>query len=67
MEATIQKWGNSLGIRIPSAMAKDLHLKNGSPVEIDDIDGKIVIKPDNKADLLKKIAKINKKNIHFSS
>jgi len=29
MEAKIQKWGNSLGLRIPAAIAKDLSLKHG--------------------------------------
>jgi len=45
METIVQKWGNSLGIRIPSAYAKELNLKNGSTVEISKEDGKIVIFP----------------------
>ncbi len=30
MESTIQKWGNSLGIRIPKLFAKELELNDGS-------------------------------------
>jgi len=34
METVVQKWGNSLGIRIPRGLALEFHLKNGTPVEI---------------------------------
>ncbi len=45
METLVQKWGNSLGIRIPAAYAKELNLKKGSTVEISEEGGKIVISP----------------------
>ena len=38
MEAKIQKWGNSLGIRIPMNMIRDLALENGSTVDIEEIE-----------------------------
>jgi antitoxin MazE len=31
---TIQKWGNSLAVRIPSAIAKSVGFKVGQPVEV---------------------------------
>jgi antitoxin MazE len=34
MNATVQKWGNSLGIRIPAHLSKQLHLISGSSVKI---------------------------------
>jgi len=53
MEAKIQKWGNSLGIRIPMNMIRDLALENGSTVDIEEIEEQIVIKPKkNLEDLL---------------
>ena len=53
MEAKIQKWGNSLGIRIPMNIIRDLALQNGSTVEIEEIEDKIIIKPKrNLEDLL---------------
>ncbi len=64
METVIKKWGNSLGIRIPSLIAKDLSLKEGSFVEIEDERGKIVIKPKKKNDLKEMLKSINEKNIH---
>ena len=53
MEAKIQKWGNSLGIRIPMNIIRDLALENGSTVDIEEIEDQIVIKPKkNLEDLL---------------
>jgi len=39
MNATIKKWGNSLALRIPSAIAKDLEIQDGSKVKIE-LEGK---------------------------
>ena len=53
MEAKIQKWGNSLGIRIPIHIIRDLKLENGSIMDIEKIEDRIVIKPKkNLEDLL---------------
>jgi len=32
MTATIQKWGNSLALRIPTAVAKQIHVQEGDAV-----------------------------------
>ncbi|MDY7029881.1 MAG: AbrB/MazE/SpoVT family DNA-binding domain-containing protein, partial [Spirochaetota bacterium] len=45
MEARIQKWGNSLGIRIPMNIIRELSLKTGSKVEIEKETDRIVIRP----------------------
>ena len=45
MRTKVQKWGNSLALRIPKAFALDAQLENNSAVEISLIDGRIVIKP----------------------
>ena len=45
MLTKIQKWGNSLALRIPKAFALDAQLKNNSVVEVALVDGQIVIKP----------------------
>ena len=34
MTATIQKWGNSLALRIPLAVAKQIHVKECDPVTL---------------------------------
>ncbi|WP_257009695.1 AbrB/MazE/SpoVT family DNA-binding domain-containing protein [Evansella halocellulosilytica] len=41
---TIRKWGNSLAIRIPNQFAKTLGIKNGSEIELQLLDEKMVVK-----------------------
>ncbi|MCG9875916.1 MAG: AbrB/MazE/SpoVT family DNA-binding domain-containing protein [Leptospiraceae bacterium] len=64
MESTIQKWGNSLGIRIPKLFAKQLDLNDGSQVEVVQEGNKIIIYPYIRESLDEKLKKINIKNIH---
>jgi antitoxin MazE len=45
MLTKVQKWGNSLALRIPKAFARDAQLENNSMVEVSLVDGRIVIKP----------------------
>nr|WP_298679517.1 AbrB/MazE/SpoVT family DNA-binding domain-containing protein [uncultured Treponema sp.] len=49
MQAVVQKWGNSLGLRIPSLWAKDNNIKNGSKIEIIAERGKMIILPQKKS------------------
>ncbi len=43
MEARLQKWGNSDGIRIPSSILKSLNIKTNDILTIEQIDDKIII------------------------
>lgn len=45
MAATVAKWGNSLAVRIPQNLAKEIHLAEGAEIDISVVDGTIVIKP----------------------
>lgn len=45
MTAAIAKWGNSLAVRIPQAIAEQMQIKAGSEISMDIIDGKIVLTP----------------------
>jgi antitoxin MazE len=65
MQTVVQKWGNSLGIRIPSMYVKEFNLKNGNSVEIIENNGNIVIVPPKKT-LEDYLSKITKANIHDS-
>ena len=56
--------GNSLGIRIPNLIVKELSLKDGSSVDIKDKKGEIIIKLKEKNRLSEILSKINEKNIH---
>jgi len=47
MAATIQiaKWGNSLGLRLPKSVAREVHVDEGDTVEVSVDNGAIVIRP----------------------
>ena len=45
MQSAIQKWGNSLAIRIPRAFAVDLGLEQDSEVDLYIDDGALVLRP----------------------
>lgn len=46
MATTVRKWGNSLGVRIPKAIAEQASLGEGSAVEVSvDEAGNITIRP----------------------
>ena len=43
--ATIQKWGNSLAVRIPAALASQLDVAEGARVVLEVRDGEFVMRP----------------------
>ena len=45
MIGNVAKWGNSLAVRIPQHLAKEIGLSDGVEVEIIAIDGNLTIKP----------------------
>ncbi len=53
MRVTVTKWGNSLGIRVPRAVARDLQLGNGSVVELEPRDGAYVMRSSNRAPMVR--------------
>jgi antitoxin MazE len=66
MLTRIQKWGNSLGLRIPKAFAEQAGVEAGSEVDLSIEDGDLVIRPRHRpkyvlADLLRGVTV---KNIH---
>lgn len=44
MQTRIQKWGNSLAVRIPRAFAEEARLDEGTPVDLGIHDGSLVIR-----------------------
>ena len=64
MEAVVKKWGNSLGIRIPNLIVRELALRDGSSVDINDNGNEIIIKPLRKNNLSEMLSRINDENIH---
>jgi antitoxin MazE len=45
MVATVAKWGNSLAVRIPQNLAREINLAEGSEIELSLVDGALVLKP----------------------
>ena len=66
MVTKIQKWGNSLGVRIPKSFAAEADIEEGSEVDIAIAEGKLVITPRQKPryELTDLLAKVSKKNLH---
>ena len=66
MEGKIQKWGNSLAVRIPRAFASQAGLAAGSPVDISLDAGRVVISPTRRHDLVlaEMLRRITADNLH---
>ena len=43
MKTTVQKWGNSLAVRIPRPLAEEIHLEENTTVDLAIRSGKLVI------------------------
>ncbi len=66
MKVRIQKWGNSLALRIPKAFADESKVKQGTLVEVTTEKGKIIVKPVKAPEytLDDLLSKVTKSNIH---
>lgn len=65
MKTTIQKWGNSLAVRIPKNISEETRVSEGSNIDIIVENGHIVLSPEKKGYSLKELLKnITIKNIH---
>lgn len=66
MKARVQKWGNSLGIRIPKVLAQEVALETDSEVDLSTQDGTIVISPvmQKTVSLRRLLSKVTDENIH---
>ena len=66
MKARIQKWGNSLAVRIPQPFAIEATLEENSAVDLSVRNGKIIIAPvaEPKLVLEELVSRITKANRH---
>ena len=66
MRTRVQKWGNSLALRIPKSFATEVGLQRETSVEISLADGKLIITPVAKPKLTLKqlLARVTKENLH---
>jgi antitoxin MazE len=66
MQTKIQRWGNSLGLRIPKSFAEEAGVEAGSEVDLSVRDGDLVVRAAKRqtyrlSELLKKVTA---KNLH---
>ena len=66
MKVQVQKWGNSLALRIPKSFAAESKIEQGTPVDISVVQGKLVVVPIVNADysLEDLLARVTKRNIY---
>ncbi len=66
MKTRIQKWGNSLALRIPKSFAQDVGLDRDVPVDLSLEDGKLIVVPimESPITLERLLEQITKDNIH---
>jgi len=48
----IKKWGNSLGVRLPAAIAREAHLHIDQKVKVSVVDDQVIISPINDDSLI---------------
>ena len=62
----IQKWGNSLGLRIPRSFAEEAGVETGSEVDLTIRNGNLILKPakSRKYRLKDLLRKVTEKNLH---
>ncbi len=63
MDTILTKWGNSLGVRIPQALLRQLGLREGTRLNLRSYKGKLVIEPALE-DLNALVARISPDHIH---
>jgi antitoxin MazE len=62
----VQKWGNSLALRIPKPFAQDAAVKEGTLVDVSVSEGKLVVTPVRKrtVTLRQLLTKVHRRNLH---
>jgi antitoxin MazE len=66
MKVQIQRWGNSLALRIPKSFAVESKIDQGSVVEVSLDQGRLVVEPVTELDytLEELLAGVTKRNLH---
>ena len=65
MQTKVQKWGNSLAIRLPPTLAREMGLSNQSIVELSWRDDQVILRPVKSSFTLEQlVAGITDDNLH---
>jgi antitoxin MazE len=68
MQTKVQKWGNSLGVRIPRGLAEEVGLGAGTAVSLSAKNGDLVLRPSvpSRLRLADLLTDVTPENIHAS-
>ena len=66
MQTKVQKWGNSLALRIPKSFALNMDIKQNELVDLSIGDGKLIITPitEKEYSLKELLAGVSEDNLH---
>jgi antitoxin MazE len=66
VQTKIQRWGNSLGVRIPRAFAEEAGVRAGSEVDLSLRDGTLILRPARRRiyRLKELLEKVSNRNLH---
>ena len=66
MKIRVQKWGNSLAVRIPKTVAQETNIERDSVVDLQIVQGKVVLTPTTKTQysLSELLREIDDDNLH---
>ena len=66
MQTKVQKWGNSLGLRIPRSFAAEAQVEAGVTVDLSVEDGRLLVRPLHvrKYALSRLLRKVSPRNLH---
>lgn len=65
MQTRVQKWGNSLAVRIPKSFAAETSLEQDTLVELSMLEGKLIIAPvKTRLTLAERMATVTKEMLH---
>ncbi|MDD5095755.1 MAG: AbrB/MazE/SpoVT family DNA-binding domain-containing protein [Dehalococcoidia bacterium] len=66
MKARIQKWGNSLALRIPKSFAQEVGLESNAPVDILLEDRRLIVVPEAASQFVLEelLQQVTKDNLH---
>ncbi|MDO9107879.1 MAG: AbrB/MazE/SpoVT family DNA-binding domain-containing protein [Coriobacteriia bacterium] len=66
MKTKVQRWGNSLAVRIPKTFAEEVGLKDDSPIEMRFVKGGLLVEPSSEwmPSLDEMLAGVTVSNLH---
>ncbi len=69
MNVTIKKWGNSLALRLPKALASEVHITEGAEVDLIRTDEGLLLKPKSQRRyrLSELVRGITSRNVHLET